>query len=96
MTKKILKADFIDNLSVKLGTTKLETETVLKSFTDLIMEIVAEGYTVNLVGFGKFYPITRKGRTGRDPRTGKIIQVLPIKSVHFTAGKTFRDKVKKS
>ena len=46
-----------------------------------------KGYAVSISGFGSFKVIKRKARKGRNPRTGKEIQIPASKTAKFTAGK---------
>jgi DNA-binding protein HU-beta len=60
---------------------------------DSIVEEVAAGNKVQLVGFGSFEPRTRSARKGRNPRTGEEIDIPASTTVGFSAGKTFKDAV---
>jgi DNA-binding protein HU-beta len=91
---KISKPEFIQLLAVELGITNIESEAVCGRFTDLIMELVAEGNTVSITGFGQFAPILRKSRKGVNPRTRKKMTIPAKQSAHFTLGKQFKDKLK--
>jgi len=44
-------------------------------------------------GFGTFEARQRKARTGRNPRTGEVIQIPARTSPAFRPGKTLKDKV---
>ncbi|MEM2936709.1 MAG: HU family DNA-binding protein, partial [Candidatus Bathyarchaeia archaeon] len=48
---------------------------------------------VTLVGFGTFSVLQRKARKGRNPRTGKEINIPAKKVPKFTAGKELKDAV---
>jgi DNA-binding protein HU-beta len=48
---------------------------------------------VNLIGFGTFYVGERAARTGRNPRTGKTLEIKAAKSPKFRAGKGLKDAV---
>ena len=49
------------------------------------------GDDVAVSGFGSFKVVQRKARKGRNPRTGKEIQIQASKSVKFTTGKALKD-----
>jgi DNA-binding protein HU-beta len=57
------------------------------------MEAVSTGDKVTLVGFGTFEPRERQAREGRNPATGKPIQIPATKVPAFSAGKLFKEKV---
>ncbi len=54
---------------------------------------VADGGSVQLIGFGTFSTGERSARTGRNPQTGETIEIAAAKTVKFTAGKAFKDAV---
>ena len=88
------KADLVRAIAAETGATNRASESMLKAFTDTVMNTVAKGEKVSLVGFGSFSSIKRKARTGRNPATGANINI-PAKSVpKFTPGKEFRDYLK--
>ena len=90
---KINRTDFIEQLALSLGISKVQSEEVLASVLDLIMDNVAEGTDVNLTGFGSFYQITRKSRMGINPKTGDKMKIPASKSAGFRVGKKFKDTI---
>lgn len=50
-------------------------------------------FCVALVGFGTFQVNKKPARTGRNPSTGKEIQIAAKNAPVFKAGKTLKDKV---
>lgn len=59
----------------------------------LIVSALKTGDKVTLAGFGTFETRQRKARTGRNPRTGEMIQIAARKSPAFKPGKTLKDKI---
>lgn len=89
------KGELVDAIAENLDmtVTKKVIEKVLSSTIDTIMNTVADGDRVALVGFGVFESRTRKEREGRNPSTGEKL-VIPLATVPvFSAGKLFKDKV---
>ena len=84
------KTELIEVLAEKAGTTKLLTEKVINAYLETVMDTVAKGDTVSLVGFGAF----SKARTGRNPANGQTIQLPATELPKFVPGKVFKDKVK--
>lgn len=89
------KGELVDAIAKDLSgvTTKKVIEQVLSSAIDTIMDTVADGDRVVLVGFGSFESRTRKEREGRNPRTGDKLVIPPTTFPAFSAGKMFKDKV---
>ena len=62
---------------------------------DTIIEKVADGEEIRIVGFGTFERRERKERIGSDPRTNEKITIPASKVPAFKAGKAFKDAVDK-
>ena len=56
---------------------------------------VDKGKKVTLVGFGTFESRKRAARVGRNPQTGKEIKIAAKTVPAFSAGKKFKDLMKK-
>ena len=50
-----------------------------------------KGDSVAISGFGSFKVVERATRKGRNPRTGKELQIPAAKAVKFTAGKGLKE-----
>jgi len=88
------KADLVEKMAKDAGLSKAAAGKALDSFIDGVVKAVKKGNKVALVGFGTFSVAKRKARTGRNPQTGKPIQIPARKIPKFSAGKTFKDTVK--
>lgn len=87
------KKDLVAKLAEDAGTTKKDAEAVLNSFMDTVGQVLAKGDKISLVGFGTFETSERSARKGRNPQTGKEIDI-PAKTLpKFKAGKSLKDKV---
>jgi DNA-binding protein HU-beta len=89
------KAELVDAIAQDCGLSKVAAQRVLESVLANVINSVTKGDIVQLVGFGSFSSGTRAARTGRDPRTGKEINIAAAKTVKFSAGKAFKDAVNK-
>ena len=69
---------------------------ILTAMTETIVETVANGDKVTLVGFGSFEPRPRKERQGKNPQTGETLTIPATTVPVFSAGKSFKEKVKPS
>ncbi|QCP54539.1 HU family DNA-binding protein [Trinickia violacea] len=87
------KQELIDVVAADIGESKAATGETIQAVLDVITRAVAEGGTVQLVGFGSFSQGQRVARTGRNPATGAEMQIAAAKTVKFTAGKAFKDAV---
>jgi DNA-binding protein HU-beta len=87
------KGELVDAVASKAQVTKKEADAVLTAAIDSIMEAVAAGDKVTLVGFGSFEPRQRAARDGRNPQTGKTIKIPATTVPAFSAGKQFKELV---
>jgi len=69
------KADLIEAIASKTGQSKKDTKNTLEATLDTIMETLANGDTISLIGFGTFSTIERKARIGRNPSTGEEMEI---------------------
>lgn len=80
------KADLIDAMASDAGISKAAAKKALDSFTDNVSSTLEKGGRVTVLGFGTFSTSERSAREGRNPQTGKKIQI-PAKTVaKFKAG----------
>ncbi|MBD2489021.1 HU family DNA-binding protein [Aulosira sp. FACHB-615] len=87
------KGELIDAVADKTGITKKQADAVLTAATEAIVEAVANGDKVTLVGFGTFEPRDRKAREGRNPKTNEKLEIPATRVPGFSAGKNFKELV---
>ena len=80
------KSELVDAMSSKSGLTKADAKKALDAFVEVTTETLKAGDKLALVGFGSFSVSERAARTGRNPQTGKEIQIAAKKVVKFKAG----------
>lgn len=89
------KNQLIVAMAEKSGLDKKDAEKALKAFGDSVIEELANGGKVQLVGFGIFDVIERAAREGRNPQTREPMMIPASKSPRFRVGKTLKDAVNK-
>ena len=88
------KAEFVKTLKEKVGLSTLaQAEAAYENLFAIIGATLKKGDTVNISGFGSFKVVNRKARKGRNPRTGKEIQIPASKAVKFTPGKALKESI---
>jgi len=90
MTKKDIVLRIADMTGIKQDDVK---KVVQKTF-DVIVDSLERSEKVELRNFGVFKVKTRKGRIGRNPRTGQEVQVPEKKVVVFKPGLVLKHQVK--
>ena len=90
------KDTLIKKLAQKNNTHNIEMKTIVESLFDAIKEELVEGNEVSIVGFGSFTIKKRQARIGRNPNTGKEIQLPEINTPFFNASTKLKNEIKKS
>jgi DNA-binding protein HU-beta len=80
------KAELIDAIAASAGLSKADSKKALDAFVDATSAALKSGDRLSLVGFGSFSVSKREARTGRNPQTGKEIQIAAKNVVKFKAG----------
>ncbi len=88
------KTELFSQVAENTGLTKIDAEKVLDVMLNTIIDTVKGSDKVTLTGFGTFMASERKGRVGRNPRTGETISIPAAKVPKFVAGRGFREAVK--
>jgi len=89
------KAELVEVVQKSLGkeTSKAAAERAVNAVVDAIKVGLKKSKSVQLIGFGTFRVVSRKARTGRNPRTGDKIKIKAGKTVRFAAGKALKTKI---
>ena len=87
------KGELIRNVAEKTGLAKKDVESAVNAILSEIKASLSQGEEVRVIGFGSFSVVERAARTGRNPQTGKTIQIPSKKTVRFKAGKAFRSAI---
>lgn len=88
------KAELVEAMASESGLTKADAKRALDSFIQNTTKALKKGDRVALVGFGTFSVAKRASRKGRNPQTGKEIQIPAKKVAKFKAGAELQDAVK--
>jgi len=87
------KNDLVAKVADTTGLTKANAASAVDAVFEAITSTLQSGDDVRLVGFGTFSVSERKAGTGRNPRTGEVIQLKASKQPKFKAGKGLKDAV---
>jgi DNA-binding protein HU-beta len=89
------KTELVAAIAAKTGVTKKDADAILSATVDTIIDTVASGEKVVLIGFGSFEVRKRSARTGRNPSTGEPLEIPEAQVPVFSAGKAFKEEVNK-
>ncbi|TXC76239.1 HU family DNA-binding protein [Luteibaculum oceani] len=87
------KAELIDQIADASGLSKADSKKALDAFISATTGELKKGGRISLVGFGSFAVSERSARKGRNPKTGKEINIPAKKVVKFKAGADLADSV---
>jgi DNA-binding protein HU-beta len=74
------KSELISQIAESADISKKAAGDALQAFTTTVTKTLKKDGKVTLIGFGTFSASKRASRTGRNPQTGKEIQI-PAKNV---------------
>ena len=87
------KSELIDAIAAKTELSKVASGKALDAVIETIVQAVAKGDGVSLVGFGSFKAAARAAREGKNPKTGEKIKIAATTVPKFSAGATFKTTV---
>jgi DNA-binding protein HU-beta len=95
MPHVVTKSDLVQVAAKASNVSKAAAGEAVNAVFDAIVENVAKGKRVTVVGFGTFLPRRRKARAGRSPANGKEIKITAKTVPAFAAGQGFKEAVDK-
>ena len=87
------KSELIDAMAADADIPKTVAKKALESFLGNVEDSLKKGDRVSLPGFGSWSVARRNARTGRNPSTGKTIQIAAKNVVKFKAGSSLGSSV---
>jgi integration host factor subunit beta len=70
-----------------------DAEVAVNAILDAMTSSLVSGQRIEIRGFGSFKINYRPPRTGRNPKSGKEVEVPEKYRPHFKAGRELRDRV---
>ncbi|RLB73190.1 MAG: integration host factor subunit beta [Deltaproteobacteria bacterium] len=87
------KSELVETLSIKNNLTYKKSEQIVNLIFDTMSQALIDNDRIEIRGFGSFMVKDYKAYTGRNPKTGEIIQVNEKKLPFFKVGKELRERV---
>lgn len=87
------KQKLVSAVAEKAGISKVDAEKAINAFVETTKETLAKKESIQLIGFGTFSISERSARTGRNPQTGKEIQIAAKNVAKFKAGKALDESI---
>jgi integration host factor subunit beta len=95
MTKQptLTKADLIEEVLRVTELPRRESETIVETIFESIIGALQKGEKIEIRGFGSFRTRERRGRVGRNPKTGEKAEVPAKRIPFFKPSKELKDFV---
>jgi integration host factor subunit beta len=87
------KAELIEKVSKRVRIRPKAAKVVVDTIFDSMRESLEKGEGIEIRGFGSFVVRNYGAYKGRNPKTGKIVDVRPKKLPHFKVGKEMKGLV---
>ncbi|RJX23397.1 MAG: integration host factor subunit beta [Desulfobulbus sp.] len=88
----MLKRELVNKVAEQLGGYyKKDVAMTVDLILEEIAKALVEGRRVEIRGFGSFSVRTRKPRSTKNPKTGKIMNISARKTLHFTMSKSLKE-----
>lgn len=91
--RTVTKADLVAEVERVTELHRKESETVVETIFESIIAALQADDKIEIRGFGSFRTRERRGRTGRNPKTGAKVEVPPKKIPYFKPSKELKDYV---
>ena len=95
-TGTLTKADLVEEVLNITELPRKESETIVETIFDNIIQALQKGEKIEIRGFGSFRTRERRGRQGRNPKTGETVEVKAKKIPFFKPSKELKDFVNNS
>jgi integration host factor subunit beta len=89
----VTKADLVEEVVRVTDLPRKESEAVVETIFSSIIGALQGGDRIEIRGFGSFRTRQRRGRTGRNPKTGAKVEVPPKRIPFFKPSKELKDHV---
>ena len=90
------KADLIDEVSRAVEMSRKDSELMVETIFEGIVNALRASDKIEIRGFGSFRTRQRQARVGRNPKTGERVEVPPKKVPYFKPSKELKDLVNAS
>ena len=90
----VTKKDIVMKIAEETNIKQIHVKKVVQRTFDAIIDALNDGQSIELRNFGIFKVRVRKGRIGRNPRTGEQVPIPDKKVVTFKPGLIMKEKVR--
>ena len=92
-SQTITRQDLAEAVYREIGLSRSESSTLVEAVIDHIGDSLEKGEHVKMAGFGTFSLRDKKGRVGRNPKTGEEVPITPRRVLIFKPSQVLRERV---
>jgi DNA-binding protein HU-beta len=89
----ISKDQLLTDIAEATDLSKADVRAVLEQLSEIVSDALENNDEVTLPGIGKLKVNARPARTGRNPQTGKAIEIAARNTVKFVTAKALNDAI---
>jgi len=89
----VTRKDMADAIYREIGLSRRESMALVGSIIDHVISCLLRGETVKISGFGTFDVYESKPRLGRNPKTGREVEIMARKTIRFKPSLALRERV---
>jgi DNA-binding protein HU-beta len=86
----VTRADLVTVMAKASAGSKVSAERALEAFIGNVFESLRKGRRVTIGGFGTFMVTNRAARSGRDPRSGRVIAIPAKRAPRFKPSRSLK------
>ncbi len=87
------KADLVLKVAARADVTQKVAKVIVDAIFDGMKDSLIKGERIEIRGFGSFVVKNYQGYTGRNPKTGRLVEVSAKRLPFFKVGKELRERV---
>ena len=87
----MIKVDIVNRVAEASEVSRVKAALAVDTIFNAMKTALSEGKRIELRGFGVFQVRDRKRGIGRNPKTGREVEIPPGKTIRFKPGKALRD-----
>ena len=92
-SRTVTRADLSEAVYRELGLSRAESAGLVEAILEQIAEALARGEKVKISSFGTFEVREKRGRVGRNPKTGEEAPIDPRRVLAFRPSHVLKDRM---
>lgn len=89
----VTRASLVEQIYQQVGLSRKESAVLLEDILETVMAALEQGESVKVSGFGTFSVRQKGQRSGRNPKTGEEVPILPRSVLVFRPSQLLRAEV---